>query len=283
MNWIDLHTHSTFSDGALSPAELVDLALHRGLKALALTDHDTVAGLPTFFASATDKPLQVISGIEISAWHGRESLHILGYGFDHTAESLNRTLAEIQLARHRRNLDILARLNELGIPISYADLEYRPDSQVGRPHIARTLVRMGVVKDFQAAFYRYLRRGAAAYVNSCRIHALDAVRLIRQAGGAAVLAHPAVMDQSLSGLPELLPELCRAGLVGMETHYPAHSRQQHQQLRQLAARHGLITTGGTDFHENLPHGVPLGGSCRSVRIPYSCYQELSDFLGPVRS
>lgn len=279
MKWIDLHTHSTFSDGALSPAALIDLALQRGLKALALTDHDTVAGIPTFLNYAADKQIRVLGGIEISAWHDQNSMHILGYGLDQTDMELNRTLAQLQKARHQRNLDILDRLNELGIAISYVDLEHRQNSQVGRPHIARALIRMGVVNDFQEAFYRYLRRGAAAYVNSGRIHATDAIRLIRGAGGAPVLAHPAATDAGLINLPNLLPELRQAGLVGIETHYPAHSHKQNKQLLQLAAKHGLIATGGTDFHEKLPSGVPLGGSCRSVRIPYTCYQELSKFLG----
>ncbi|MDF1614783.1 PHP domain-containing protein [Desulfurivibrio dismutans] len=278
MSWIDLHTHSTFSDGALTPEELIDLALQRGLQVLALTDHDTVAGLPSFFAYAADKPLQVLGGIEISAWHQLSSMHILGYGLDHTDTNLNRSLKELQRARHQRNLDILTRLNEMGIDINYFDLKFQQDGQVGRPHIARALVRMGVVSSFQEAFYRYLRRGAAAYVNSSRIHALDAIRMISRAGGAAVLAHPAVNDADLNNLPELLPELCQAGLAGLEIHYPAHSHKQHQQLLRLAAEHRLLVTGGTDFHETLPNGAPLGGNCRSGRTPFACYQELCDFI-----
>ncbi|ADH85767.1 PHP domain-containing protein [Desulfurivibrio alkaliphilus] len=278
MNWIDLHTHSTFSDGALTPSELVDLALQRGLQALALTDHDTVAGLPDFLAAATDKPIQLIGGIEISAWHKLGSLHILGYGLNHSDAALGRTLAELQQARHQRNLDILTRLNDLGIEIDYFDLQHQENGQVGRPHIARALVRKGVVNGFQEAFYRYLRRGSAAYVNSARIHALDAIRLISAAGGAPVLAHPAVNDAGLNHLPELLPELRRAGLAGLEIHYPAHNHKQHQQLLRLAAQHRLLVTGGTDFHEPMANGVPLGGNCRSGRTPYACYQELRDFL-----
>jgi 3',5'-nucleoside bisphosphate phosphatase len=114
MPWIDLHTHSTFSDGALSPSQLIDLALKRSVSALALTDHDTVAGIPAFFSYAADKPLQVIAGIEISAWHGNESLHILGYGLDHTARELNLALAELQQARHQRNLEILRQTQRTG-------------------------------------------------------------------------------------------------------------------------------------------------------------------------
>lgn len=278
MKWIDLHTHSNFSDGTLSPAELIDLARQRGLTALALTDHDTVAGLDDFLAYGADKAIEVIGGIEISAWYGKESLHILGYGLDHNDPELNLALDQLQQARHQRNLKILDKLNSLGIDISYADLEYEENGQVGRPHIARALIRRGITGDFQEAFYRFLRRGGSAYVDSFRIHALDAIRLIAAAGGAPVLAHPAVMDPTLSGLPALLAELRQAGLVGLEVHYPAHSRRQYQDLLRLTAEHRLIATGGTDFHEELRNGVPLGGSCRSGRVPYSCYEELTGYL-----
>lgn len=278
MSWIDLHTHSTYSDGALSPAELISLALQRGLSALALTDHDTVAGLSAFYQAAADKPLQVLGGIEISSWYNKDSLHILGYGLDHSDARLNLALTQLQQARHQRNLEILAKLNELGIAITHADLEYRENGQVGRPHIARALIRCGAAGDFQNAFHRYLRRGGAAYIESYRIHALDAIRLIAAAGGAPVLAHPAVADASLNSLPVLLPELRQAGLVGLEVYYPAHNHKQHQNLLKLAAEHRLIATGGTDFHEDPGNGVPLGGSCRTVRVPHSCFSELSIFL-----
>ena len=278
MKWIDLHTHSTFSDGTLSPEELLELAARRNLAALALTDHDTVAGIPEFLNAAAQREIPALAGIEISSWDGEESLHILGYGIDHQDGDLLAALTEIQAARHQRNLAILEKLAELGIKVRYNRIEGQENGQVGRPHIARELIRLGVVHDMHNAFGRYLRRGAAAYVESFRIHALDAVRLIAAVGGAPVLAHPAVLDSSLQGLPRLLPELRRAGLVGLEVFYPAHTRKQHGQLQQLAREHKLIATGGTDFHGDSGNGVPLGGSHHSVRIPFSCFIELSDFL-----
>ncbi|TBV82777.1 MAG: PHP domain-containing protein [Desulfobulbaceae bacterium] len=278
MKLIDLHAHSTFSDGSLDPAMLIDLAERRGLAALALTDHDTVAGVPHFLAHAANKSIRVIGGIEISAWYDRESLHILGYGLDHTDRRLNDTLSELQRARHQRNLDILDKLNELGIDLSYDDLETQENSQIGRPHLARALIRRGMVRDSHEAFNRLLRQGAPAYVEGRWIHAIDAIRLITAAGGAPVLAHPALMDASLNALATLLPELRRVGLIGLEVHYPTHSRKQRQCLLQLAAEHRMIATGGTDFHDNSDNGIPLGGSCRSIRVPYSCYQELVDYL-----
>ncbi|MDZ7642193.1 MAG: PHP domain-containing protein [Desulfurivibrio sp.] len=280
MSWVDLHIHSTYSDGTMSPAELVALGRQRGLKALALTDHDTVAGVPDFLAQATDGQLELLSGIELSTWYGPDSLHILGYGLDYRHPPLLSALAEIQQARHRRNLEILTRLDELGIKIAYEAITGETDGQVGRPHIARELVRLGVVGDMHHAFSHYLRKGAAAYVDSFRIHALEAVRLLTAAGGAPVLAHPAVLDNSLSALTRLLPELAAAGLAGLEIYYPAHSRKQFRQLRQLATDLQLLVTGGTDFHGPTAHGVPLGGSSQTVRVPLSCYQELTAFLAP---
>lgn len=273
MKWIDLHTHSTFSDGTLSPAELLELAGRRGLGALALTDHDTVAGLDEFFAQAAARDFKVIGGIEISAWYQESSLHILGYGLNHHDPALLAALAEIQQARHHRNLGILDKLEDLGIKVPYQKITGQENGQVGRPHIARELIRLGVVHDMHHAFVRYLRKGACAYVESLRIHALDAIRLIRAAGGVPVLAHPAVFDASLAGVEELLPELIAAGLAGLEVYYPAHSHRQHRRLLQLATENGLIATGGTDFHE-VNNGAPLGGSPQTVRVPFSCFDEL---------
>ncbi len=278
MKWIDLHTHSTFSDGTLSPEELLELADRCNLAALALTDHDTVAGIPDFLNAAAQREMPILAGIEISAWYGEESLHILGYGIDHQDHKFLAALAEIQAARHQRNLTILEKLEGLGIKMSHANIVGRDNGQVGRPHIARELIRLGVVNDMHSAFVRYLRRGAAAYVESLRIHAFDAVRLIAAGGGAPVLAHPAVLDSTLRGLPKLLPELRRAGLAGLEVYYPAHTRNQHRQLQQLALEHKLIATGGTDFHGGANNGVTLGGSHHSVRVPFICFSRLSEFL-----
>ena len=277
MSWIDLHTHSTYSDGALTPAELIDLAIERGIAALALTDHDTVAGLPDFFAHAAGREIEALGGIEISSWYADDSLHILGYGIDPENAGLKTGLQQLQQDRHRRNLKILERLNQIGIPIKYSDLESRENSQVGRPHIARAQIKLGVVGDFHSAFSRYLRRGGPAYVESRRIHALDAIRLIASAGGAPVLAHPAVADPGLKSLPALLGELCAAGLVGIEVYYPSHTKRHLQQLMKITAEHNLIATGGTDFHEDPGNGVPLGGSCRTIRVPHSCLDKLHEY------
>lgn len=276
MQWIDLHLHSTFSDGSMTPAQLIDLAVGRRIAAIALTDHDTVAGVEEFLAYAAEQPLKALTGIEISSWHDDHSLHILGYGFDHHHPPLLATLAEVQAARHRRNLQIMINLNELGHDVHYHEIPQRENGQVGRPHIAELLVRKKIVARSQEAFSRFLRRGGAAYVESFRIHALDAVRLIKAAGGLPVLAHPAVIDPTLALVAKLLPELREAGLAGLEIHYPSHTRKQIRQLGELAARFSLLATGGTDFHgEFRLGGAPLGGNFRTIRVPWSCFAGLT--------
>ncbi|HSR36172.1 MAG TPA: PHP domain-containing protein, partial [Desulfurivibrionaceae bacterium] len=183
MAWIDLHTHSRYSDGTHTPAGLVDLALRRKLTALALTDHDTVAGVAEFLAYAAQRNLPALGGVEISAWHEEWNIHILGYGFDHTHPRLLARLAELQDARHERNQGIFEKLRRLGIPAELTEIDQQENGQIGRPHIAKLLVRKRAVRSVQEAFSRFLKRGGAAYVESLRIHALDAIRLIRDAGG----------------------------------------------------------------------------------------------------
>ncbi len=276
MQWIDLHLHSTYSDGSMTPAQLIDLAVRRRIAAIALTDHDTVAGVGEFLAYAQEQPVKAMSGIEISSWHGDHSLHILGYGLDHRHPGLLATLAQVQEARHRRNLQIMVKLNELGHDVHYHEIPRRENGQVGRPHIAELLVRKRIVAAPQEAFSRFLRRGGAAYVESFRIHALDAIRLVKAAGGLPVLAHPAVLDSTLALVAKLLPELREAGLAGLEIHYPSHSKKQTRQLSELAARFSLLATGGTDFHgEFRLGGAPLGGNFRTIRVPWSCFAALT--------
>ncbi|MEW6500966.1 MAG: PHP domain-containing protein [Thermodesulfobacteriota bacterium] len=274
MAWIDLHTHSRYSDGTYTPAGLIDLAGKRKLAALALTDHDTMAGVAEFLAYAAQKRLPVLGGVEISAWHGERTVHILGYGLDHTDSRLLARLAELQAARHERNLGIFARLRALGIRAELTELDQQENGQIGRPHIARLLVRKKVVRTMHEAFSRFLKRGGAAYVESLRIHATEATRLVRDAGGLPMLAHPAINDNKLEGLPELLQLLIPAGLAGLEAYYPTHTTRQTKTLLRLAAEHDLLLCGGTDFHGDIRHGAPLGGNSATVRVPCGLFEQL---------
>jgi len=266
---IDLHIHSTFSDGVLKPSEVVNLAEKQGLTAIAITDHDTAAGTSEAAERGRALGIEVITGIEISSWHGDTSMHILGYCFDHEDKEFNSRLQLLQDGRETRNARILEKLNRLGIRVDISELlQYSEYGQTGRPHIARLLVDKGVSKTIDLAFKHYLGRGAAAYAERFRFSAKDAIAMIREAGGVAVLAHPASLDPTLRSIPGLLKELCSVGLEGVEIYYPAHSRKTVKALLKMAEEFGLLVTGGSDFHGMARAGHSMDEWLKKTRIPY---------------
>jgi len=275
---VDLHTHSTFSDGSLSPTELVRLARRKKLSALALTDHDTVAGVPEFLSCGDGGSPVLLPGIEISSYTATFSIHLLGYGIDHTDVSLLNRLEGLKKDRMARNLEIIHRLKRLGIQMEVSEVEYSESGQMGRPHIARLLVKKGVVASVHDAFARYLGAQGAAYVKSRRIEARDAVELILSAGGVPVLAHPGMLETDEDGLEKLLLDLMEAGLQGIEVYHPSHSTSTRRKLLGLAERYRLAPTGGTDFHGDQRTGAPLGGSATTVRVPSFCFENVLDRL-----
>jgi len=246
---VDLHTHSLYSDGTDSPEQLVRLALAAGLKGLSLTDHDTAQGCGELERAARGTGLAVVNGIEISCLHNALSLHMLGYGIDPADPILIRRLEKIQEGRRVRNQKILARLREQGIRVSEKDLEaVSPRGQAGRPHIARLLVKRGVVSGMEQAFDRLLGRGRPAHVERFCYSAAETIAFIHQAGGVAVLAHPGQLDPSMRLQPPLIRELSARGLDGLEVHYPGHSPRIREGLKRLAREHRLLVTGGSDYH-----------------------------------
>lgn len=266
---IDLHIHSTFSDGMLNPAEIVDLAASQSLAAIAITDHDTVAGITQAVQKGNEKGIEVLTGIEISSWHDETSMHILGYGFNPEDEQFNRRLQLLQEGRETRNARIIANLNKLGIRVNLSELAvYSQYGQTGRPHIARLLVDKGVTKTIDQAFKQYLRRGSAAYAERFRFSARDAIAMIRDAGGMAVLAHPASLDPTLRSIPALLNDICRVGLEGVEVYYPTHSRTAVKALLRMADQMGLFITGGSDFHGIVRSGHSTNEWLHKTHIPY---------------
>ena len=266
---IDLHIHSTYSDGVLRPAEIVELAKTQGLSAVAITDHDTAGGSDEASQRGLEKGIEVISGIEISSWHGETSMHILGYGFRHNDDQFISRLQLLQKGRETRNIRIIENLNKLGIRIELEELlRYSEYGQTGRPHIARLLVDKGVTKTIDLAFKYYLRRGAAAYSERFRFSARDAIAMIREAGGLAVLAHPASLDPSLRSIPDLLKDLHKIGLAGVEVYYPSHSPKAVKALLKMSKDLGLIITGGSDFHGHERSGYNFSKWVDKTNIPY---------------
>jgi len=266
MDYIDLHTHSNASDGSFPPQEVVRLAKERRLKALALTDHDTIDGLPEAMAAGQEFGIEVIPGVEISARHANGSMHILGYFLDYESELLARRLAVLQKARKDRNPQIIAKLNDLGIPLTMAQVErISGGGQVGRPHIARALYEGGYVRSLQEAFDVYLGNNGRAYVSKFRFPPEEALAMIREAHGIPVLAHPFTLGLPTSEtLRPLLQELMALGLAGMECYYPEHSSVQQALYLSLAGELGLLVTGGSDFHGDNKPEVTLGRiNCQS--------------------
>lgn len=269
---IDLHAHSTFSDGSLTPAELAAAGQRAGLTALALTDHDTMAGIDAFLAAGKDMSagtvMECIPGVEISAEVPKGTMHVLGYLMDHTDEDLNRSLAMIRGGREERNGRILERLRELGVEVSREEVAvYAGEDVLGRPHIAQAMMARGYVPTIKAAFDRYLAKGKPGYMDRLRLSPKESVAAIRRAGGVAVLSHPFTLDMGREELRQTVSKLCDAGLQGVEVYYSEHSDAQVSEYLGLVSSFGLIATGGSDFHGEINPKVRLGVGFGSLRVP----------------
>lgn len=257
----DLHTHSTASDGTSTPQELVDLARGAGVGLLALTDHDTVAGLDAAAEAARAAGIAFVDGVEISAEGAPGRCHLLGLGFDPGDAALRETLETISQARRTRNARMVERLNALGVPLTLEAVAAHapPGANVGRPHFAAALVACGAVRDRDAAFRRYLADGAPAYVPRVSITPGEAIRRVHDAGGMCFLAHPMLVrlasHETLEGRVKALAAL---GLDGIEVYYSGHTPSQEEKLRRLAERLGLEASGGSDFHGANKPGLRVG-------------------------
>jgi len=277
MGYIDLHLHTTASDGVRSPSEIVNYAKAKGLQAIAVTDHDTIEGLEEALAEGQRIGFEVIPGIEISAEHSPGSMHLLGYFLDIHHPLLNEKLAYLQKARAERNPKIVENLNRLGVKISYDEvIRASGGGQVGRPHFAQVLQEKGYVRTFQEAFDRFLKKGASAYVDKVRFSSTEAIHFIREAGGVAVVAHPNTLGVNGSKAFEaLLLQLIREGLEGIEVHYPEHSPSETAHYKLLAEKHGLVITGGTDYHGIEGTDLDIGVGRGDMKLPYSILENLS--------
>lgn len=265
---VDLHTHSIYSDGSSTPAELVELAAKKGLKGLALTDHDTVAGVAELLDSGSKAGISILSGVEISATHGELDLHILGYGIAHDSVDLNNWLQPLQKGRKERNALILASLRDLGMDVTAEEVQaISCCGQTGRPHIAKLLVQKHYVNDMNQAFRELLGQDQPAYHPRFSYSVLETIDTIHSAGGMAVLAHPGQLDPACRLQPPLLRELSLRGLDGMEVYYPSHTRKMRKKLYALAIKNNLLITGGSDFHGSNRPSLELAGQGSVVCPP----------------
>jgi predicted metal-dependent phosphoesterase TrpH len=256
--FVDLHAHSTASDGSRSPADVVREAKRIGLAAIALTDHDTVAGITEATAAAEDLGLRVVPGVELSAVEGDVETHILGLHLSDTRE-LEAQLVALRDMRRTRAERMVARLNELGVRIDFASvLEQAAGGAIGRPHVARAMIAEGWAVDFRDAFERYLGNGRPAYVTKERLAVSEATALIHRAGGLAILAHP-----SHSGTRERIAAFVEQGMDGVEVRHPSHSAEDTARLAALVEHFSLVPSGGSDWHGSADGPRTLG----MMRVP----------------
>lgn len=242
----DLHTHSTYSDGSLTPTQLIERAVSRGLEVLALTDHDCTDGIAEALEAAQKHPrLLIIPGVELSTDLPQEEVHVLGYFLDWQNPRFQGRLARLRHSRLERGQKMLAKLKHLGIDVSWQRVkEIAGDGAVGRPHIALAMLEAGYISSLEEAFDRYLSRNGPAYVEREKITPAEAVQLLTDTSGLPVLAHP----RDLQNLESLLEELKGAGLIGIEVYYQDYDQQTIERLLAIARQHDLLPLGGSDFH-----------------------------------
>jgi len=270
-NRVDLHIHSTASDGVFTPSEVVCLALERGLAVIALTDHDTLGGVAEAQQAAVGTGLEVIAGVEVNSEGEWGDLHFLGYYVDPENDLLRDRLQAMRAARVERARKMVKRLREMGMLLEWEEVQaLAGGDSIGRPHVARVLLNRGYVRTLQEAFERFLCTDGPAYVSRPRLTPPEVIRVVIEAGGVPVIAHPAHSGPAAVGC---IAELAGYGLRGVEVYYPDHSPEVVEMLLGLCREHGLLATGGSDFHgSGSSEGAPLG----SVYVPPECVGRLRE-------
>lgn len=278
---IDLHIHTTASDGTFTPEQVISHAHQLKLKAIAITDHDTVAGSKEALRNGIPPSLGFLTGVEISStpppfYPASGSFHLLGYSIRLDDPKLNQTLEKLQQARKNRNPAIITRLNELGISITLDEVRKEAgEGQLGRPHIAQLMVKKRVVASIDAAFDQFLGTGKPAYVDKQRIECFKAIEIILAAGGVPVLAHPGLLDfKEENQLEELIGRLKKAGIQGVEVYYSGHTPDQTRLFAELAKRHDLLMTGGSDFHGAIQPEIEMGSGQGDLIVPFELFKKL---------
>ena len=266
---IDLHVHTKASDGLYSPADIVKMAVSAGVSVLGIADHDTVNGIDAALAAASEKGLELIPGVEINSYNGDAEYHILGYFIDHKSSELRGVLEELRAARIQRMHRIVSKLGMIGITVEPPEILALAESgTVGRPHIARALVRKGYASSIREAFDRYIGEGKPAYAPRSKLTPVEAIKIITRAGGLAALAHPGLWRAD-----ELIPQLAAWGVVGIEVYSPDHTAKQVARYHDIARSLGLIALGGSDFHG---WGDPAGNKIGMAATPPEEFARLRD-------
>ena len=275
---IDLHTHSTASDGSFTPTELINYAKNKGIEVLALTDHDTISGISEALEAAEKAGIDFVPGVEISALWLIGTMHILGYYIDPNSELLHSTLKNLQKLRDDRNHKIIEKLREHGVDITYEEVEKVAGGQIGRLHISRILIEKGYAADVQSAFKKFLTNGAPTYIPKVRLEPPKAIELIKESGGIPVLAHPCTLGlDDFSDLEKLFRELKRDGIEGIEAYYSDHSKELTDFCVKMAKELNLLITGGSDFHGKNKKHIDLGVGRGDLVIPDELAIKLKEY------
>lgn len=265
---IDLHSHSNASDGSDSPARIPELAAAAGCTAVALTDHDTLEGIPEARDRAVELGVELVAGCELSCEVRTGTMHLLVYFVEPGEGPLQDRLAHLQEVREDRNKRMVDRLRQLGMDVTYDELLAEAGGRgVGRPHAAAVLVRKGIVSSVQEAFERYLAKGKPGYVEKERLSPREAVRLAVDSGAKPVLAHPFSLRRTVDALESVVEELRGFGLAGLECLYSRYSPDEREALSRLAQRNGLVATGGSDHHGSYKPDLSIGVGTGDLNVP----------------
>ena len=275
MNYIDLHTHTTASDGTDTPTELIKHAISFPLKAIAITDHDTVSGIQEALDAAKGTDLFVIPGIELSCLYNGKEIHMLGYFVDYKEETFLQALEQLKRDRELRNEQMQQKLAEHNMPLTMEEIQGgNPNTIITRAHFARALEEKEYVKSKDEAFQKYIGDGCCCYVQKPDFSPADAISVIQKAGGVAVLAHPMLYKMGYEQLRQLLSSLKEQGLVGVEVYHSSHNAFYSSKLRELMRPYDLLPTGGSDYHGTNKQNVFLGKGYGSLRVPYALLEDL---------
>lgn len=280
MKTIDLHTHSNYSDGTCSPEELIILAGEKGLSALALTDHDTAAGVSSALEAMKklNSNLEFIPGTELSVDYKGKEIHMVGLYIDWKDEEFIQKTSHYVKLRKERNIRMIQNFNDAGIPITLEMLqEGNPDTVITRAHFARAIIKLGVVKDTKEAFANYLGKDSPLYVARQYMNAFDAITLIKKTGGIPILAHPLHYKFEEKKLHTMIQDLKDGGLVGIEVRYSNHTEQDTHFVGQLAMKYDLLPSGGSDFHGSNKPLISLGTGRGTLSVPYEYLENIKKY------
>jgi len=279
MELIDLHVHSNASDGSLTPTEVADEAMRMGLSAIALTDHDTIDGIPEILEYTKDKPLEVVPGIELSCYYNNREVHILGFYMDYANPALNEELSELKMAREGRNLKMVELMQADGLPVTMEKLLHgNPDSVITRAHFARVLVEEGVCKDKEAAFKKYIGIGCKYYLPKPQVTCETAMKILTTYSKGAFLAHPLLYHLGYAQIEELLIYLKSLGLKGVEAYHSSNNAYESDKLRSMALKLGLGISGGSDFHGAVKPNIQMGKGRGGMKISMHILDEIKKSL-----